>query len=155
MPQYLMIAEKVYKRFKDQDLFSNIPTEQLNNLIAVIRKEIKNTKFKLKYNFIDFEECLTKPLDQCAVKIDISLMPSYKNKDEYILWLAGFIERITTGGETKLPSISKLIPPDFKFNSEFDHYKNSSETAQKNDDGELIIKYFKSEDFKKMVKERK
>ncbi|NUG13488.1 hypothetical protein HUN13_18145, partial [Acinetobacter seifertii] len=55
MPQYLMIAEKVYKRFKDQDLFSNIPTEQLNNLIAVIRKEIKDTKFKLKYNFIDFE----------------------------------------------------------------------------------------------------
>ncbi len=47
MPQYLMIAEKVYKRFKDQDLFSNIPTEQLNNLIAVIRKEIKDTKFKL------------------------------------------------------------------------------------------------------------
>ncbi len=69
MPQYLMIAEKVYKRFKDQDLFSNIPTEQLNNLIAVIRKEIKDTKFKLKYNFIDFEECLTKPLDQCAVKL--------------------------------------------------------------------------------------
>ncbi|NUE94540.1 hypothetical protein HUN10_16800, partial [Acinetobacter seifertii] len=68
MPQYLMIAEKVYKRFKDQDLFSNIPTEQLNNLIAVIRKEIKDTKFKLKYNFIDFEECLTKPLDQRAVK---------------------------------------------------------------------------------------
>ncbi len=155
MPQYLMIAEKVYKRFKDQDLFSNIPTEQLNNLIAVIRKEIKDTKFKLKYNFIDFEECLTKPLDQCAVKIDISLMPSYKNKDEYILWLAGFVERITTGEETRLPPISKFIPPDFKFNNEFDNFKNSSVTAQTSDDGELIINYFKSEAFIKMIKEEK
>ncbi|MFG4615282.1 hypothetical protein ACF0AY_16225, partial [Acinetobacter baumannii] len=88
MPQYLMIAEKVYKKIKEDDLFSNTPTEHLNNLIGVIRKEIKGTKFKLKYNFIDFDECLTKPLDECAVKIDISLMPSHKNKDEYILWLA-------------------------------------------------------------------
>ncbi len=86
MPQYLMIAEKVYKKIKEDDLFSNTPTEHLNNLIGVIRKEIKGTKFKLKYNFIDFDECLTKPLDECAVKIDISLMPSHKNKDEYILW---------------------------------------------------------------------
>ena len=88
MPQYLMIAEKVYKKIEENNLFSDTPTEHLNNLIGVIRKEIKGTKFKLKYNFIDFEECLTKPLDECAVKIDISLMPSHKNKDEYILWSA-------------------------------------------------------------------
>ncbi len=98
----LMIAEKVYKKIKEDDLFSDTPTEHLNNLIGVIRKEIKGTKFKLKYNFIDFDECLTKPLNECAVKIDISLMPSHKNKDEYILWLAGFIERMTTGGETDI-----------------------------------------------------
>lgn len=155
MPQYLMIAEKLYKKIEEQDLFSDSPTEHLNNLIGVIRKEIKGTKFKLKYNFIDFEECLTKPLDECAVKIDISLMPSHKNKDEYILWLAGFIERITTGGETQLPPISKFIPPDFKFNNEFDNFKNSSVTAQTSDDGELIINYFKSEAFIKMIKEEK
>lgn len=155
MPQYLMIAEKVYKKIEEQDLFSDSPTEHLNNLIGVIRKEIKGTKFKLKYNFIDFEECLTKPLDECAVKIDISLMPSHKNKDEYILWLAGFVERMTTGGETLLPPISKFIPPDFKFNNEFDNFKNSSVTAQTSDDGELIINYFKSEAFIKMIKEEK
>ncbi|MFX6545126.1 hypothetical protein ABTG59_02575 [Acinetobacter baumannii] len=95
MPQYLMIAEKVYKKIKEDNLFSDTPTEHLNNLIGVIRKEIKGTKFKLKYNFIDFDEYLTKPLDECTVKIDISLMPSHKNKDEYILWLADFIDRIT------------------------------------------------------------
>lgn len=111
MPQYLMIAEKVYKKIKEDDLFSDTPTEHLNNLIGVIRKEIKGTKFKLKYNFIDFDEYLTKPLDECAVKIDISLMPSHKNKDEYILWLAGFIERMTTGGKPIFHLSQNLFRP--------------------------------------------
>ncbi|MCT2529203.1 hypothetical protein MNL87_19620 [Acinetobacter baumannii] len=44
MPQYLMIAEKVYKKIKEDDLFSDTPTEHLNNLIGVIRKEIKGTR---------------------------------------------------------------------------------------------------------------
>ena len=78
----------------------------------MIRKEIKGTKFKLKYNFIDFDEYLTKPLDECAVKIDISFMPSYKNKDEYILWLAGFIERMTTGGNPSSTYL-KIYPARF------------------------------------------
>ncbi|MDH2565801.1 hypothetical protein QDT73_00350 [Acinetobacter baumannii] len=155
MPQYLMIAEKVYKKIKEDDLFSDTPTEHLNNLIGVIRKEIKGTKFKLKYNFIDFDECLTKPLDECAVKIDISLMPSHKNKDEYILWLAGFIERMTTGGETHLPPISKFIPPDFKFNCEFDNTKTPAKSSHTDDEGELIINYFKSEAFMKIINEEK
>ncbi|MEQ1066911.1 hypothetical protein ABLB96_11625 [Acinetobacter sp. XH1741] len=155
MPQYLMIAEKVYKKIEEKALFADTPTEHLNNLIGVIRKEIKGTQFKLKYNFIDFEECLTKPLEECAVKIDISLMPNYKNKDEYILWLAGFIERMTTGGETKLPPISKFIPPDFKFNAEGDGVKSPSIPTQPADGGELIINYFKSEDFMKIKNEEK
>ncbi|MDX7879231.1 hypothetical protein [Acinetobacter nosocomialis] len=155
MPQYLMIAEKVYKKIEENNLFSDTPTEHLNNLIGVIRKEIKGTKFKLKYNFIDFEECLTKPLDECAVKIDISLMPSHKNKDEYILWLAGFIERMTTGGETLLPPISKFIPPDFKFNCEFDSGHTQPVEVQRHDEGELIINYFKSEAFMKIINEEK
>ncbi|NUG03016.1 hypothetical protein, partial [Acinetobacter oleivorans] len=101
--------------------------------------------------FIDFEECLTKPLEECAIKLDMSLMPNHKNKDEYILWLAGFIERITTGGEAKLPPISKFIPPDFKFNYD-EPPKVSSSTS---DDGEMIINYFKSDAFTKIIKEEK
>lgn len=151
MPQYLMIAENVYKKIEDKKLFSENSAENLNHLVGVIRKEIKGTKFKLKYNFIDFEECLTKPLEECAIKLDMSLMPNHKNKDEYILWLAGFIERITTGGEAKLPPISKFIPPDFKFNYE----ESSKVPSSKGDDGEMIINYFKSDAFTKIIKEEK
>ncbi|WP_127491811.1 hypothetical protein [Acinetobacter calcoaceticus] len=151
MPQYLIIAENVYKKIEDKNLFSESSAETLNHLVGVIRKEIKGTKFKLKYNFIDFDECLTKPLEDCAIKLDVSLMPNHKNKDEYILWLAGFIERITTGGEAKLPLISQFIPPDFKFS--YDELpKVSSSTG---DDGEMIINYFKSDAFTKIIKEEK
>lgn len=151
MPQYLIIAENVYKKIEDKNLFSESSAETLNYLVGVIRKEIKGTKFKLKYNFIDFDECLTKPLEDCAIKLDVSLMPNHKNKDEYILWLAGFIERITTGGETKLPPTSQFIPPDFKFSYE-ESPKVSSSTG---DDGEMIINYFKSDAFTKIIKEEK
>ncbi|GAA5585020.1 hypothetical protein Acal01_00151 [Acinetobacter calcoaceticus] len=151
MPQYLIIAENVYKKIEDKNLFSENSAETLNHLVGVIRKEIKGTKFKLKYNFIDFDECLTKPLEECAIKLDMSLMPNHKNKDEYILWLAGFIERITTGGEAKLPPISQFIPPDFKFSYE-EPPKLSTSIG---DDGEMIINYFKSDAFTKIIKEEK
>ncbi|MNH62911.1 hypothetical protein D3C81_243990 [compost metagenome] len=151
MPQYLIIAENVYKKIEDKNLFSESSAETLNHLVGVIRKEIKGTKFKLKYNFIDFDECLTKPLEDCAIKLDVSLMPNHKNKDEYILWLAGFIERITTGGEAKLPPISQFIPPDFKFSYE----EPPKVSTPIGDDGEMIINYFKSDAFTKIIKEEK
>ena len=40
-------------------------------------------------------------------------MPKYKNKGEYIMWLASFIERITVGGQPKLPPLSSIVPADF------------------------------------------
>ncbi|MDP7884919.1 hypothetical protein [Acinetobacter baumannii] len=150
MPQYLMIAEKVYKKIKEDDLFSDTPTEHLNNLIGVIRKEIKGTKFKLKYNFIDFDECLTKPLNECAVKIDISLMPSHKNKDEYILWLAGFIEKITEGGPKPPPPIKKFIPEYMSFKSELDFLPSNEEKIQT--EGKEITDYFNSKLYKATFK---
>ncbi|HCQ9860686.1 hypothetical protein JMA08_06460 [Acinetobacter baumannii] len=150
MPQYLMIAEKVYKKIKEDDLFSDTPTEHLNNLIGVIRKEIKGTKFKLKYNFIDFDECLTKPLDECAVKIDISLMPSHKNKDEYILWLAGFIEKITEGGPKPPPPIKKFIPEYMSLKYELDFLPLNEEKIQT--EGKEITDYFNSKLYKATFK---
>ncbi|MDP7846675.1 hypothetical protein QWI81_16910 [Acinetobacter pittii] len=144
MPQYLIIAENVYKKIEDKNLFSESSAENLNQLVGVIRNEIKGTKFKLKYNFIDFEECLTKPLEECAIKLDMSLMPKYKNKDEYILWLAGFIERITDGGKAKFPPISQLVPQGFSMVNE-----NIPVTTLpvKEENAEMIINYFKSDDY--------
>ncbi|MDX8268184.1 hypothetical protein SLK21_11355, partial [Acinetobacter pittii] len=69
MPKYLAIADKVYKKIKNDNLFSDDVIENLNCLVGLIRNAIKGTEFKLKYNFINFEDCLTKPIEQCSVKI--------------------------------------------------------------------------------------
>ncbi len=52
MPKYLAVAEKVYKNIKKDDLFTNDLTQNLNCLISQIRKAIKGTEFKLKFNYL-------------------------------------------------------------------------------------------------------
>jgi hypothetical protein len=146
MSQFLIIAEKVYKKLEDAKLFSENIIEQLNNLVSIIRQEIKGTPYKLKYNFIDFEECLNKPLQECVVKLDTSLMPSYKNKCEYLMWLAGFIERITTGGQRKFPPLKK-----HKQQTVFKDMGNEESKAHKVDLGKMITNYFDSKEFKKVL----
>ncbi len=120
MPKYLAIAEKVYKEIKKDNLFTEDTIQNLNCLISLIRKAIKGTEFKLKYNFINFEECLNQFNKEKSVHIDLSLMPKFKNEDEFILWLAGFIERMTIGGkrsflqfQTIFQKALKLIKPKF------------------------------------------
>ncbi|MFX9235367.1 hypothetical protein ABTN65_19055, partial [Acinetobacter baumannii] len=49
--------------------FSHDCIENMNLLMTCIRREIKGTEFKLKYNFIDFVELFSKQLDECKVKI--------------------------------------------------------------------------------------
>ena len=80
MPQYLRIAETVYRQVKENKDFQQDPLENLNNLMIEIRKELKGSKLKLLYNFIDFEECLNRPNAECKVKLDVSLIPAIKMK---------------------------------------------------------------------------
>ncbi|HFF4821073.1 TPA: hypothetical protein ACGC4H_003875, partial [Acinetobacter baumannii] len=90
------------------------------------------------------EECLNQFNKEKSVHIDLSLMPKFKNEDEFILWLAGFIERMTIGGKEKLPPISNYIPKGFKIDqAEIPVAAESS----KEENAEMIINYFKSEDF--------
>ncbi|WP_111849340.1 hypothetical protein [Acinetobacter baumannii] len=149
MPKYLAIAEKVYKKIKKDNLFSYDVTENLNCLFSQIRKAIKGTDFKLKYNYIDFDELLIKPLSECKVKIDLSVMPRFENEGEYILWLAGLIERITEGGKTELPPISQFVPPGFKLSMDSLPVTKVIPSEQHAD---MIINYFKSEDYIKTNK---
>ncbi|MCU4563285.1 hypothetical protein [Acinetobacter sp. WU_MDCI_Abxc222] len=144
MPKYLAIAEKVYKKIKNDNLFSDDVIENLNCLVGLIRNAIKGTEFKLKYNFINFEDCLTKPLEQSSVKIDFSLIPKFENEGEFILWLAGFIERITDGGKAHLPPISQLIPQGFSMGSESIPV---NPLPAKEENAEMIVNYFKSDDY--------
>lgn len=52
MPQYLFLAETIYKKMKNEKLFSKDVLENMYILMKVIRKEIKGTEYKLKYNFM-------------------------------------------------------------------------------------------------------
>lgn len=151
MPQYLSIAEKIYKKLKERKELSTDSFENLNTLIIEIRKEIKSTKLKLLYNFIDFEECLNKRESECKIKLDISLIPIIKNEGEFILWLAGFIQRITTDGKRKLPSIRKDIPPDFKYTSSKEKIKYQEKIPEYSKSGEMINSYFKSHEFMEII----
>ncbi|AWL18582.1 hypothetical protein DIW83_05840 [Acinetobacter nosocomialis] len=152
MAQYLVIAESVYRKVKENELFSDDSIENLNNLMTFIRKEIAGSVFKLKYNFIDFEEALTTPLNECKVKIDLSLIPHFLQEDEYVLWLASFIERITEGGPKPPPPIKKFIPEFISLKSELDFVIVTEEKVENN--GEEINDYFNSEAFNKSLKRK-
>ncbi len=80
MPQYLKIAEEKYiKMAKKKKGFTDDPMEDLNNLMIELRQEIKGTKLKLLYNYIDFAEILgVKPLQESKIKLDLSLIPKVK-----------------------------------------------------------------------------
>lgn len=149
MPKYLALAEKVYKNIKKDNLFGYDLSENLNCLISQIRKAIKGTDFKLKYNYIDFDELLMKPLSECKVRIDLSVMPRFENEGEYLLWMANLIEKITEGGKTELPPISQFVPPGFKLSMDSLPVTKAIPTEQHAD---MIISYFKSEDFIKTNK---
>lgn len=138
MPQYLRIAEKIYQNVKEKKGFTDEPMEDLNNLMIELRHEIKGTNLKLLYNYIDFAELLIKPLQESKIKLDLSIIPKSKNTQEFVLWLAGFVERITTGGQEKLPPIrAKVALPTYAC----DETLPSSATPVNN--GEEIIEYFK------------
>ncbi|MFL9504270.1 hypothetical protein ACKER8_01440 [Acinetobacter baumannii] len=138
MPQYLKIAEKIYQNVKEKKGFTDDPMEDLNNLMIELRQEIKGTKLKLLYNYIDFAEILIKPLQESKIKLDLSLIPKSKNTQEFVLWLAGFIERITTGGQEKLPPIrAKITLPAYAYE---ETYPSQKEPVN---NGEEIIEYFK------------
>jgi len=123
MPKYLAIADKVYKEIKKDNLFTDDMIQNLN--------------------------CLNQFNKEKSVHIDLSLMPKFKNEGEFILWLAGFIERMTVGGKEKLPPISNYIPKDFKMDK---IEIPAAADPSREENAEMIINYFKSEDYIKNSK---
>lgn len=140
MPQYLRIAEKVYKNLKDENKFTQAPAEYINALLKQIRKELKGTEMKLMYNFIEFNSGFKNQIIDGFLNIDVSLIPNYKYQDEYVLWLAGFIEKITIGGKKRIPPIVENIPPEFTVDSDLKQIAVMSNDKN----GEQLISYFKN-----------
>ncbi|MFJ1519397.1 hypothetical protein ACG59Z_05815 [Acinetobacter sp. ABJ_C1_1] len=93
MPKYLLLAEKISKNIKQDH--TNNHLKNLNNLIIEIKKAITGTELKFLYNFFDFGGALLNFQEELPFKFDISLLPNYKSEEDFILWLADFIDRIT------------------------------------------------------------
>ena len=148
MPQYVRIAEIVYRNFQENDKFVADKQECLNLIIKQIRRELVDTDLKLLYNYIDFADGFNRPITDGKISLDISLIPSYKHKDEFVLWLAGFIEKITEGGVKRLPPLHQDIPPEFTFQSD----PNVILDIRNEHSGERIISYFRSDDFAEEIK---
>ncbi len=95
LSKYLDIAENVYENMYEKYQITDNPVTNLNRVMAEIRKEAEQNDLKLKYTKIDFEECLTKPLSEREIKVDLSLLPRFEYRDEFILWLTNFIRNIS------------------------------------------------------------
>ncbi len=93
MPKYLLLAEKINKNIKIN--YSNNHFKNLNNLLMEIKKAIAGTELKFLYNFVNFEGTVISLKNELPIRLDVSLIPRHKSEDEFILWLADFIDRIT------------------------------------------------------------
>ncbi len=72
------------------------------------------------------------------------------HENEYILWLAGFIEKITEGGPKTPPPIKNFIPEFISLRLEFDSVALPYEKNE--NQGEEITEYFNSQAFTKTLK---
>ncbi|RSN82880.1 hypothetical protein EA770_04500 [Acinetobacter baumannii] len=154
MPQYLRLADNLYNVLEEKQLFTYDSQELVNLIFRELRKALKDTNLKLLVNFIDMEKGLIQA-QEGELYFDLSLIPNYKNNGEFILWLAGFIEKMTEGGIKKLPPLYKNIPEDFTFTfkeKQTLHQVKDQEIFPKNNISQAhkeIIAYFDSVDFKR------
>ena len=96
MPQYLAMAEKVIKDIK-QEAGAKIEKDRKSLFTFIILKVRQYSQEKnLKVNQ---EICTTIFDDEKKIegikRIDLTIIPRISNEDEFLLWLAGFIQHIT------------------------------------------------------------
>lgn len=59
------------------------------------KREIRNTDIKCKYEFNSLKELIEQIEKHNGKTLDLSLIPSRHQKDEFILWLAVIFESLT------------------------------------------------------------
>lgn len=110
----------------------------------MIRKAIKGTEFKLKYNFINFEECLNQFNKEKSVHIDLSLMPKFKMKMNSFCGLQALLSEWQLEGKRSFLQFQTIFQKAFKIDQA--EIPVAAEPS-KEENAEMIINYFKSEDF--------
>ncbi|OTG88914.1 hypothetical protein [Acinetobacter sp. ANC 3813] len=128
MPQYLAIAEKVIESIKKHIPPKTSKEKLIPFIISEVRDNIGNTSFRLN------EELCSNILSKNRIligqrKVDLSLVPKVEYEEEFLLWLAGFIEQITIDeNKRNYPSLLEMIrknskngkiPAKIKFESDY------------------------------------
>ncbi len=139
MPQYIKLSEIIYRNVERNKDFRGDIINDLNMLMIELRAEIKKTRLKLLVNCIDFNELMVNPLYANELKLDLSIVPKSSNKEEFILWLATFIQKITVdevqpktpkGKKIKVPLMSLepldiAAPPQISSDKELERYQTA------------------------------
>ncbi|WP_336004893.1 hypothetical protein [Acinetobacter pittii] len=99
--KYIDVAENVYNRVYEDNQISNNLIVNLNRIMEEIKKQAEEKNLKLRYSSIDFEYCLSLPLADRDIKVDLSLVPHFDHRDECILWLTNFIGKISVPKKMK------------------------------------------------------
>lgn len=144
MPQYLKIAENIYSKFEVEDKFSTDPQELLDSIFKKLRKELKDTDLKLQCQFIEIEDSYKNDMDR-EINLDLSLIPHYRNKDEFVLWLASLIENVTEGGVRRKPRQFADLSSDTEFEAEVKKMLSNFSKSKTTDD---IAAYFNSQEYR-------
>ena len=94
MPQYLALAEKVIKDIKEEVGIERDQKGLFTLIILKVREYTHSSNLK-----VDHEICATIFDDENKIegikRLDLTLIPRISNEDEFLLWLAGFIQHIT------------------------------------------------------------
>lgn len=93
--KYIDVAETAYERVYENNKISNNLIVNLNRIMAEIKNQAEEKRLKLKYSSIDFEYCLRLPLADREIKVDLSILPHFEDREESILWLTNFIGKIS------------------------------------------------------------
>ncbi|MBO1282476.1 hypothetical protein J0G17_18400 [Acinetobacter nosocomialis] len=97
MSQYFEIAEVIYNKIFDCDevFLKTNPVEILDEIMQEVVRQASKNNLKLKYKSVDFESCLTVPITERTIKIDLSLFCMLRRRDEMVPWLANFIKTVS------------------------------------------------------------
>jgi len=144
MPHYLKMAERIYANVSRKKGFSNNVLEDLNNLMIELRAETKGTDLKLICKYIDFNELSVNPIHESMIKIDLSIIPQSRNSQEFILWLAGFIEKITLSEKKKFPPLKENLSSTLQVDNNDNLSFELIEAQNKINYAEEIVNYFKN-----------
>jgi len=87
MDTCLRIAEEIYKKIENRNGFLGNNSKDMSLFLIEFKREIRNTDIKCKYEFNSLKELIEQIEKHNSKTLDLSLIPSRHQKDEFILWL--------------------------------------------------------------------